>query len=104
MTIEEKKCEPAWNTFVFMICILRVYTPLPQSGYFPPLVTPLKIRRDIFFTYVKMGMTWLLCENFVVLASIDFFLWIFIPRDAKYPHFGRPCSKMLHIQQGVGPG
>ena len=56
MTIQEKKGEPACNTFVFMICILRGYTPPPQSGYFPPLVTPLNIGRVISLTYIKMGM------------------------------------------------
>ena len=30
MNIQEKRCEPACNTFVFMICILRGYTP-PHS-------------------------------------------------------------------------
>ena len=103
MNIQEKICEPACYTFVFMISILRGHTLPPLSGDLPPLVTPLKSGRDTFYIYSNIGMSWLLCEKIVVLASIDFVLWIFIPRDATCLHFGRPCSKMLHIQQGVGP-
>ena len=38
--IQEKKCEPACNTFVFMICILSGHTLPPMSGDLPQLVTP----------------------------------------------------------------
>ena len=90
-----KKCEPSWNTFVIMICILRVYTPLPQSGYFPPLVTPLKIGRDIFFTYVKMGMTWLLQDKIL--------LEIFKDNNKSWPKlcvFSITCSVFVDNSRG----
>ena len=40
INIQEKKCEPACNTFVFMICILSGHTLPPMSGDLPQLVTP----------------------------------------------------------------
>ena len=55
MNIQEKRCEPACNTFVFMISILRGHTLPPLSGDLPPIVTPLKSGRDNFYIYSKMG-------------------------------------------------
>ena len=52
MTIQEKKCKPACNTFVFMICILRGHTLPPLSGDLPPLVTPPEEWKG-YFLYIQ---------------------------------------------------